>query len=117
MGSVGMPELLVILAIALIVFGPNKLPELAKGLGKTMKEFRKATEDMKESIRTEVGDFPDVRRIAKENLLHGFAEAISNSGENRDTKSKSPASIPSENARIPTGDIKEGEGRERISTD
>ena len=44
------PDLLVILGIALIVFGPKKLPELAKTLGKAMGEFKKTTEGMKESI-------------------------------------------------------------------
>ncbi len=44
------PDLLVILVIALIVFGPKKLPELAKTLGKAMGELKKTTEDMKESI-------------------------------------------------------------------
>jgi len=44
------PDLLVILGIALIVFGPKKLPELAKTIGKAMGEFKKTTEEMKESI-------------------------------------------------------------------
>jgi TatA/E family protein of Tat protein translocase len=44
------PDLLVILAIALIVFGPKKLPELAKTIGKAMAEVKKATEDVKETI-------------------------------------------------------------------
>jgi TatA/E family protein of Tat protein translocase len=44
------PDLLVILVIALIVFGPKKLPELAKTIGKAMGEFKKTTEEVKESI-------------------------------------------------------------------
>ncbi len=44
------PDLLVILVIALIVFGPKKLPELAKTLGKAMGELKKTAEDVKESI-------------------------------------------------------------------
>ncbi len=44
------PDLLVVLAIAVIVFGPKKLPELAKTLGKAMAEFKRTTEDIKESI-------------------------------------------------------------------
>ncbi len=44
------PDLLVILAIALIVFGPKKLPELAKTLGKALGEFKKTTEEIKENI-------------------------------------------------------------------
>ncbi len=44
------PDLLVILVIAVVVFGPQKLPELAKTLGRAMREFKKSTEDMKEAI-------------------------------------------------------------------
>ncbi len=50
MFGMGMGEILLILAIALIVFGPKKLPDLAKSLGKAFAEFRKATQDFKDSI-------------------------------------------------------------------
>ena len=109
MFNIGFPELLVILAIALIVFGPNKLPELAKGLGKAMREFKKATEDMKENIMPGVKDLPGVGGIAKEDLLSDFAEAISNSWENTASESK-----PSEDA-LTSAKSKEDEGKERIS--
>ena len=46
-----MPELLLILAVALIVLGPKKLPELARALGKGMAEFRRATDELKEEFR------------------------------------------------------------------
>ena len=50
MFGMGMPEILVILAVALIVIGPKKLPDLAKSLGRAINEFRKATSDLKESL-------------------------------------------------------------------
>jgi len=50
MFGMGMPEILVILAVALIVIGPKKLPDLAKSLGRAINEFRKATTDLKESF-------------------------------------------------------------------
>jgi len=46
-------EIAIILAIALIVLGPSKLPDLAKSFGKSLREFRKATEDFKSTIDTE----------------------------------------------------------------
>jgi sec-independent protein translocase protein TatA len=51
MFGIGMPELLLILGLALIVLGPKKLPELAKALGKGMAEFRRATDELKEEFR------------------------------------------------------------------
>jgi Tat protein translocase TatB subunit len=50
MFGIGMPEFLLIMAIALIVIGPKKLPELAKALGKALGEFKKATSELKDSL-------------------------------------------------------------------
>jgi TatA/E family protein of Tat protein translocase len=51
MFGIGMPELLLILGLALIVLGPKKLPELARALGKGLAEFRRATEELKDEFR------------------------------------------------------------------
>lgn len=51
MFGIGMPELLLILALALIVLGPKRLPEIARALGKGMSEFRRATDELKDELR------------------------------------------------------------------
>jgi TatA/E family protein of Tat protein translocase len=53
-GTLGGPEILLILVVALIVFGPRKLPEIGKTMGKMLAEFRKASSDFKRTIEDEV---------------------------------------------------------------
>lgn len=50
MGSIGMPELIVIFLVVLLLFGSKRLPELARGLGKGIREFKKATSDLKSEL-------------------------------------------------------------------
>jgi sec-independent protein translocase protein TatA len=54
MGSLGMQEIIVIFVLALIVFGPRKLPELGKSLGKSLAEFKKASNELKATWEEEV---------------------------------------------------------------
>lgn len=58
MFGLGMGEILIILVLALILLGPTKLPEAAKQLGKGLREFRKATEDLKSQFETELYSEP-----------------------------------------------------------
>jgi sec-independent protein translocase protein TatA len=62
LGSIGMPELILILVIALIVFGPKKLPEIGRSLGKGLGEFKRASEDLKQSIQREVNSLEEEKK-------------------------------------------------------
>jgi TatA/E family protein of Tat protein translocase len=103
MFNIGLPEMLIILAIALIVFGPNKLPELARAFGKAMREFRKATEEVKESFREETRDLEELKStITQEDLLSDFAEALSEEEKPAESPGLQETSPPQGQAEIPS---------------
>ena len=54
LGSIGMPELIIIFVIALIIFGPRKLPELGRSLGKSLNEFKRASNELKNTLDEEI---------------------------------------------------------------
>ncbi len=71
-GSLGFPELIFIFLLALLIFGPKKMPELGRTLGKAMAEFRKATTDLKRTINAELMEQEmrdaDPRKIVRDSL-------------------------------------------------
>ncbi len=66
MFGLGLPELIVIFVIALVVFGPKKLPDLGKSIGRAMAEFKKAQQDFQESVQSEM------REVEKKTNLEEF---------------------------------------------
>ena len=101
MFNIGLPELLIIVAIALIVFGPNKLPELAKAFGKAMREFKKATEEVKESFAAETKDLEELKSTlteGRDNLIANLTEEISGVTEEASAPSESTpeTTVPAE---------------------
>jgi len=56
MGSIGWPEMLLILVLVLIFFGPRRLPEIAEAMGKSIRKFKSATQDASREVRREIED-------------------------------------------------------------
>lgn len=75
MGQLGFSEMLMIFVIALLVFGPKKLPELGKSLGKGIREFKKATEELKANWEDQVKDISEPINDAKKEL-HGMGQNL-----------------------------------------
>ncbi len=84
MGNIGFPEMLVIFVIALLIFGPKRLPDLGKSLGKGLSEFRRASNDLKNTIEREI-ETANLEDVIKGN-------PVSNSEKTRvdDSKSRLP---------------------------
>jgi len=64
-GSIGLPELVLIFIVALLLFGPRKLPDIGRSLGRALGEFRRASNDLKRTIEEEVAT-EDLRQVARE---------------------------------------------------
>ena len=65
MFGIGMPELILIAVVALIVLGPKKLPDLAKSMGRAVREFKKATSELKETLQVD-SEFSEVKKAFTE---------------------------------------------------
>jgi sec-independent protein translocase protein TatB len=81
MFGIGMPEVILILAIALIILGPKKLPEIAKSLGRGIAEFKKATQEFKENldVDNDLREARDTIQEVKEDLEETVRKSMTES--------------------------------------
>ncbi len=99
-GTLGGPELFLIFVVALIVFGPRKLPEIGKSLGKMMAEFRKASNEFRSTIESEVEaeKIRDSMRIDLPKLSPGPSPTSAGAPSQPAATPETPAASPAEPA-------------------
>ena len=102
-GSIGMPELIIIFVIALIIFGPRKLPELGRTLGKSLAEFKRATNELKTTLEDEI-------RLEEQQLQRAEAKAAAQAAAQTATATAgagAPVSPPPAAAATPAAPAEE----------
>jgi sec-independent protein translocase protein TatA len=77
MFGLGLPELMVIFVIALLIFGPKKLPDLGRSVGRAMAEFKKASQDFQDSMREEI---KEVEKTAQFDELKKIGDELTQAG-------------------------------------
>lgn len=113
-GTLGGPELLLILVIALIVFGPRKLPEMGRSLGKMMLEFRRASNEFKRTVEDEV-DAEQARERAAGVAAAPPAAAVAPAGPPAGPDAppaETPAPLPETVLARPPGTVAVGEAQD-----
>jgi sec-independent protein translocase protein TatA len=69
-GNIGLQEMVIIMVIALLIFGPKKLPEIGRSIGKALREFKKSTEEIKDKFEEQIraDDFKEIQNDIKKGL-------------------------------------------------
>ena len=85
-GNIGFPELLIILAIALLIFGPKKLPEVSKSIGRAVREFRRASDEIRGKIEQEIqaSEFKDIKDELKKDLTQDITKEVTEEKEDEE---------------------------------
>lgn len=96
MGSLGLPEIAFIFVLALLIFGPKKLPEMGRTLGRGVAEFRKATNELKRTLNTEMAlDEQPVPPVLRPRRLEEPAEARREAAEPGEAPAATAPAMPS----------------------
>jgi sec-independent protein translocase protein TatA len=94
-GSIGMPELIIIFVIALIIFGPRKLPELGRSLGKSLAEFKRASNELKSTLEEEI------RLEEQRSTLDASKAAAAAQAATTTTTAATPTPVPHADEPVP----------------
>ena len=92
-GSIGMPELVLIFIVALLVFGPKKLPEIGKSIGKGLAEFKRASDDLKRTIEQEIEQGKQEVASVREHVTGVVAASAGSVPAREETSAASPAVV------------------------
>lgn len=97
-GSLGGPEVLFIFVLALLLFGPRKLPEIGRAFGRTLAEFRKATNDFRQSLEREI-DVEEMRETRAG--LEAAASEAREAARDAARAARTPPAIPAGSTPVP----------------
>ncbi len=108
-GSLGVPELIFIFALALLIFGPRKLPEIGRTIGRGLAEFRKASTDLKRSLNTEMVE-EEMRRSDPRKIIGDDAPVSHSKAKGAGTGDRpSPAGTGDKPSSEDAGDPRQGD--------
>ncbi len=92
-GSIGMPELVLIFIVALLVFGPKKLPDIGKSIGKGLAEFKRASDDLKRTIEQEIEQGKQEVASVREQVTGVVSAGAASSAAPVETSAAPPAAV------------------------
>ena len=115
MGSIGVPEMIFVFVLALLIFGPRKLPELGRNLGKALAEFRRASNELRATVEDEMRNLEKEaceteRQVLEPNHSAGSGQSQADSGESsvppKATRGSAPEGELPRHSETPTdGDV------------